>query len=93
MATSFLDMKGARKFIEEAMNHYDKRKAPGWFTDWLDDLYIRLGENWATITLDELVTLANLNRDGDWQAEPFAVNMVYKMFDRLGRDTTGIVGY
>ncbi len=57
--TTFLDINGARTFIEQAMNHYTKRNSPGWFTDWLDDLYIRLGENWGPITLDELFTLAS----------------------------------
>ena len=93
MPHSFLDINAARTFIEQAMNHYCERKAPGWFTDWLDDLYIRLGENWAPITLDELFTLGTLNEDGYWMAQHYAVNRVYRMFDRLGRDTTGIMGY
>jgi hypothetical protein len=90
---SFLDINGARNFIVKAMNHYQERQAPGWFTDWLDDLYIRLGENWAPITLDELFTLSSLNVDGCWLTPHYAMNGVYKMFDRLGRDTTGIVGF
>lgn len=91
---SFLDLAGARKFIETAMNHYQEQKnTPGWFTDWLDDLYIRLSEDWAKITLDEMVSLANLHRDNDWMPQSLAVNQIYKMFDRLGRDTSGIIGY
>ena len=89
----FLDISGARSFIEQAMSHYQEQKTPGWFTDWLDDLYIRLGENWGPITLDELHTLASLNIDGCWLTQHYSVNGVYKMFDRLGRDTTGIAGY
>lgn len=89
----FLDINAARLFIQQAMNHYTERKAPGWFTDWLDDLYIRLGENPHPITLDEIATLQYLQADGCWMVQPLAVNTVYKLFDRLGRDTTGIIGY
>lgn len=92
MAT-FLDIEAARGFIQEAMSHYEERKAPAWFTDWLDDLYIRLGENWGIITLDEMLTLQTLQEDGHWLMQYYAVNRVYKMFDRLGRDTSGIIGY
>jgi len=88
---TFWNWYACRKFIEEAMKHY--KQAPAWFTDWLDDLYIRLAENGGAITLDEIVTLAQLASDGLWEAENLAVNRVYKMFDRLGRDTTGILGY
>lgn len=91
---AFLDLAGARKFIERAMSHYQEQKnAPGWFTDWLDDLYIRLSEDWAKITLDEMVSLANLYRDNVWMPQSLAVNQIYKLFDRMGRDTSGIMGY
>lgn len=90
MAT-ILDIKAARTFIEQAIKHY--QRAPGWFTDWLDDLYIRLGENYGPITLDELFTLTRLYSDESWMPEQFAVNIVYHLFDRLGRDTSGIIGY
>lgn len=89
----FLDIEAARKFSQQAFHHYTERKAPGWFTDWLDDLYIRLSENWGPITLDEMVTLSRLREDNCWMVQPLAVNTVYKMFNRLGRDTTGIIGY
>lgn len=95
---TFLDINAARSFIEQAMSHYQEQKAPGWFTDWLDDLYIRLNEDRGKITLDEMITLRDLGGYGPeypeyWLMQPLAVNMVYKMFDRLGRDTTGIIGY
>jgi hypothetical protein len=94
----FLDINAARNFSQQAMNHYVECKAPVWFTDWLDDLYIRLGENWRNITVDELATLAELGDYGPeypeyWLMQSLAVNIVYKLFDRLGRDTTGIAGY
>lgn len=87
----FWDWQACRKFIEQAIKHY--KNAPGWFTDWLEDLYIRLGEQWGLITLDEIQSLAMLFSDGSWDSENYAVNRIYKMFDRLGRDTTGIAGY
>jgi hypothetical protein len=89
----FLDIEAARRFIQQAMSHYQERKAPAWFTDWLDDLYIRLGENWGKITLDEIFTLQGLQDDGCWLSPSYAMNSIYKMLDRLGRDTTGIIGY
>ena len=89
---AFWNWHACRMFIEEAIKHY--KQAPGWFTSWLDDLYIRLGEQCGSITLDEIQTLAMLAHDGvSWEAESLAVNRVYKLFDRLGRDTTGIAGY
>lgn len=93
MTTGFLDITAAQCFIQEAMSHYQERKAPAWFTDWLDDLYMRLADNWAKVTLDELATLASLNVDGHWLTQHYAMNTAYKMLDRLGRDTTGIIGY
>lgn len=93
MTTGFLDIPAAQHFIQVAMSHYQERKAPGWFTDWLDDLYIRLAEDWGKVTLDELATLTSLNVDGHWLTPTYAMNTAYKMLDRLGRDTTGIIGY
>lgn len=88
----FLDIKSARKFIEQALKHYQEQKAPAWFTDWLDELYIRLHEDLKGVSLYEMAILARLYENG-WIGQPFAVNMIYKMFDHLGRDTTGIIGY
>lgn len=87
----FLSIEKMKLFIEQAIQHY--QHAPGWFTSWLDTLYIRLSDDWRTITLDELCELARLHDEDGWKPEPFAVNAVYKLFDRLGRDTTGIIGY
>jgi hypothetical protein len=87
----FLDIDAARLFAECAAKHYEK--APGWLFNWLDEMYIRLGENWGPITLDELATLAKLQDGEYWLAEQYTCNTVYKLLDRLGRDTTGIMGY
>lgn len=91
--SKFLDIESARKFIEQAMKHYLAEKASGWFTDWLNDLYIKLGENCQEVTLDEMLNLQSLHCDGQWKPQTFAQNAIYKLFDRLGRDTSGIIGY
>lgn len=90
---TFWNWNACRKFIEEAVRHY--KNAPGWFTDWLDDLYIRLGgKECGKITLEEIQVLGMLNPDNEgWAPEQYAVNSAYKYFDRVGRDTTGILGY
>lgn len=87
----FLNIANLKRFIEQAVQHY--QHGPAWFVLWLDTLYIRLSDDWKTITLDELVALARLHDEDGWQPEPFAVNAIYKLFDRLGRNTTGIIGY
>lgn len=92
MPETFFDGKKMGKFIEQAVAHYQKH-APAWFVNYLDEVYAKLSEGWQSITLDEVVTIANLYRDGQWQSELFAVNNTYKLFDRLKRDTSGIIGY
>lgn len=94
MTNTFLDISAAKRFIMVALLHYTERQSPAWFTDWLNDLYIRLREESRAITLDELLTLSSLEEtSGQLMPEPLAVNTVYKMLDRLGRDTSGIIGY
>lgn len=88
----FLDIKSARKFVEQAMKHYLSEKSPGWFTNWLDELYIRLHDDLKGVSLYEMAILDRLYENG-WMPQQLAVNLVYKMFDHLGRDTTGIIGY
>ena len=92
MPEQFIDVKKMAKFIEQAVAHYQKT-APAWFIDWLDEVYRKLSDGWQSITLDEVITIANLFVDGGWKPEPFAVNNVYKLFDRMKRDTGGIIGY
>ncbi len=93
-ANAFLDLLKACEFITLAIEEYVAKKAPGWFINWLDDLYGRVREDGGMgMTLDELLTLQKLWTDEGWMAPPLAVNMVFKLFDRLGRDTSGIIGY
>jgi hypothetical protein len=86
-----VNMAAIPPFIERALEHY--QGAPAWFTNWLDELYVNFDQKWSTITLDELMTLQWLYQDGQWFPQMLAVNTIYKLFDRLGRDTTGILGF
>jgi hypothetical protein len=91
---NFFDLEGARQFIVSAIEHYASLNVPPWFIDYLDlDLYVRLGERWATITLDELSVLYRLSDENGWKEVRYAVNDVYKLYDRLGRSTDGLVSY
>jgi hypothetical protein len=89
--TAFWDWHRCRLFIEQAIEHY--KAAPGWFTGYLGDLYIRIAEDMGAIRLVEISTLSMLCENGVWEQENMAVNRIYKLFDRLGIDTTGIAGY
>lgn len=90
----FFDLNGARQFIVDVIEHYTPLNAPPWFINYLDtDLYVRLGESWSTITLDEIAVLYRLSDDDGWKEVEYAVNDVYKLYDRLGRSTDGMVSY
>lgn len=79
-------------FLRSAAKQY--KDAPAWFMNWLDDVCVRLNDSWRSITLDEVCTLQSLYyQNGQWMPEPLACNTIYKLLDRLGRDTTGILGY
>lgn len=88
--TPFIDIKAARDFALEAYEHYRDRNMTGDFMEWLDGLYVQLGENWAEIPLFELWMLQNLREEGLWLAPAFAQNALLKLSDRLGRVTTGM---
>jgi hypothetical protein len=81
----FLDIEAARNFIKDAMSHYEERHSPTWFIGWLDDLYIRLGEDYRHVTLDEMATLSFLSEEGLWMTLDHAIPTAIKLFDRLGR--------
>lgn len=89
----FVDIEAVQHFIARALAHYQERGTPYWFNCWLDTLYMRLGENWREITLDEIVTLSTLEENSFWMTPALAVNTIYHLFDRLGRSTEGMVSY
>jgi hypothetical protein len=58
---------------------------------WADDLYMRIRDNTRIILLDEIIVLSYIidnHCDGNT-----AANVVYKLYDRLGWDTTGMAGF
>ena len=87
----FFEPKKLLTFLELAVKHYEK--APAWFVNYLDELYMSMNDGWQKITLDEILTVANLYTDNQWEHEWLACNRLYKLFDRIGRDTSGIIGY
>lgn len=87
---SFIQPANIALFLQKAHNHYYKT-APAWFVNYLEELSIQLGDAaWKKITLDELVTIHQFYYDKHWIPEQLAVNLTYKLFDRLGRDLTGL---
>lgn len=59
-------------------------------SDYLNDLYVRLQDDFESISLLEVRTLEMLN-DADELANPhYATNLVYKMLQRLNRDVVGV---
>jgi len=79
------------RFLEEAAGHYEKT-APT-VERYVDDLYRRMGEKPDTVVLTELLTVEGLRDDGIWEQPNYAANRIYRMLDRLGRDTTGQAGF
>lgn len=92
LTDQFIDLEQARRFIEEAVKHYETQGVPSCFLSYLgDDLYVRIWEGRAQV--DELVTLRALKEHGVWEQVNFAVNRIYKLLNRMGRDTSGMAGY
>lgn len=87
----FFDFKAATKFVSEVVHHYEK-SAPT-VSAWADDLYIRLNENTASVTLNELLQCQALLEEGGWMQPNYAANKIYHLMDRLGQDTTGHAGF
>lgn len=92
MPEQFLSVEKFKRFLEEAVKHYEK-SAPRLST-WLDEMYIRLGEDdWKTITLEEIQQIQYLYADEQWLAAEWAQNNIYRMLNRMGKDTTKIAGF
>jgi hypothetical protein len=95
--TPALDPVAVRAFIQAAYKHYEQQQEPvipPWFTRWLDDLYARSYtlEGLDLTPAGELLTLQSIYdfESGTWLSQPAAVNKIYKLFNRLGRDTAGM---
>ncbi len=90
----FIDLDNAHTFILQAMQHYEEKKAPAGLISWFGDLFLRLGKDYPGVTLDELLTMQSLySEEYGWMEQTWAVNLVKKLYDRLGRDTSGLIGY
>lgn len=86
-----MDIKAIRKFIEEAAPIYDKT-APT-VAEWLDDLYIRLGDDPRTVTVYEVMQCQMLRLEHGWEHPNYAANRHYKVMNILGKSTVGLAGF
>lgn len=92
MPKQFLSVEKFKQFLAEAVRHYEQ-SAPR-LSSWLDEMYIRLGEpEWKTITLEEIQQIQYLYVDDCWLAAEWAQNNIYRMLNRMGKDTTKIAGF
>jgi hypothetical protein len=78
-------------FCGEAVAHYEK-SAPA-VADYVDDLFIRINSKPETVLLVELTAVSALRESGEWEHPNYAANRLYKLANRLGRDTTGLAGF
>lgn len=73
-----------REYLELAGNQYSK-SSPA-LADWIDDVYIRLGENLASVSALELAAFSQLWQYGEWEQPNYAQNRIYKVRVQLGMD-------
>ena len=87
-----IDLDGICRDLTAVAEHYEK-SAPT-VADWANDLYVRIGDSPDTVTLTELRMVTRMaDTDGGWTHPNVAANLVYKLMNRLGRDTTGHAGF
>lgn len=92
MPEQFFSIEKFKKFLEQAVRHYEQ-SAPR-LSAWLEEMYIRLGEEeWKTITLEEIQQIQYLFADNQWLAAEWAQNNIYRMLNRQGKNTTKIAGF
>lgn len=92
MPEHFFSVEKCKTFLAEAVQHYAE-SAPRLST-WLEEMYIRLGEEgWKTITLEEIQQIQYLYVDDCWLAAEWAQNNIYRLLNRQGKDTTKIAGF
>lgn len=92
MPEQFLSVDKFKQFLAEGVKHYEQ-SAPR-LSNWLEEMYIRLGEEgWKTITLEEIQQIQYLYADDCWLAAEWAQNNIYRLLNRMGKDTTKIAGF
>lgn len=92
MPKQFLDTEAFKQFLAEGVKHYEQN-APR-LSNWLDEMYMRLGEeDWKTITLEEIQQIQYLYADGCWLNAANAQNNIYRLLNRMGKDTKAIAGF
>jgi hypothetical protein len=92
MPEQFFSVEKFKQFLAEAVHHYEQ-SAPR-LSEWLEEMYIRLGEDeWKTITLEEIQQIQYLHADDCWLGAEWAQNNIYRLLNRMGKDTTKIAGF
>ena len=91
LSMPILDYDALCAFVAEVVVHYQKI-APT-VTTYADWLYVALEEERAKVTLLELLWVMRLREDGIWLDANSAANLIFKLLDRLGRDTSGQLGF
>ena len=86
-----LDLQPTLDLLTAATAYYEKR-APT-VESYLDDLYIRIHDAPETVRLVELLRVQRLRENGEWMHPNYAANVVYKLMEALGQDTTGHAGF
>jgi hypothetical protein len=86
------DIEAFERLMTEAVEHY-QTSAPT-VSRYLDDLYIRVttGEG-EPVLLQEIIACQRIREEGQFMQANYAANFFYKLLDRLGRDTTGLIGF
>ena len=86
----FFDIHAYLNKLTEAAERYQKT-APT-VSAHIEDLYIRISESPAKVSLAELDSVAQLWND-DWEHPNYAANRIYHLRERLGMDTIGQAGF
>ncbi len=87
MTAQVLDFDALNEYLAMVVEQYEQ-SAPQ-VSRWADDLYIRIFHTPETVALIELIAALNLHADGAWAQANYAQNRIYKLLDRLGKDTAG----
>ena len=88
-----IDFDAIQAGLEKIVSGFEK-SAPT-VSDWANDLYIRVSEDFDSIRLVEIRAAEMIVKEwGFYQGSPsLAANMIYKLMHRLGQDTTGHAGF